>query len=636
MKNLSRFFVLGALAAGMASCSNDIAPDGPGQQEVITEGGYLAVNIQLPTQPSTRAINDNFDDGEAYEYAVNNAAIVLFQGANEKDATFLGAYELVRDMKDDSGNGDKDDNITVSHRMVAKISNSVKQEEDNNKLFALALVNYTNDIAKVGTDGTLTIGSESLTATSTFKDLLWKTSTDAFYSTASTSNFFMTNAPLCTTIGGTTAKSAEGLKNENVFTLAPFALDKIKPTRNEAIDNPAADIYVERAVAKVTMGWDSSAENKTFTLTNRKDMNLTAELVGWTVNNTEASSYIVRNLGFDPVSGGTTENNYLAYTSSNLSSSNYRFVGHSTMGKTNILHPNELDNLYRTYWCVDPHYNTNLLADTDDGQTVADTDWSTDVKKAFYPHENTFSVANQNFKNTSRVLLKVKINVEGATNGTFYKLNDKIYAQMKGENGVESYAIEEIINDPSFLTAVETALKAEGKTENKWGYKQGDLTLTYETQTSTGKVELKSVTCAGQLAGKIDNFDFKNIIDRVNLNYETYEYTGGICYYDLKIMHFASNNSDADLAPWTASKEESATTTDAAYDGNSANYLGRYGMVRNNWYDINVTGVADVGSPVVPNANVTTSDDNNEVERYIAFKLHILSWAKRTNDYILQ
>lgn len=303
------------------------------------------------------------------------------------------------------------------------------------------------------------------------------------------------------------------------------------------------------------------------------------------------------------------------------------------MGSTATLHPDQKDNLYRTYWCVDPHYST-ALAQSAAVNTIPASDW-VGVDKAFYPHENTFSVANQNFKNTTRALLKVKINVDGAgTDGTFYMMNDKIYANMEK---IESFALEDITTDPGLLLAIEKALKAESETSNSWEYKKGDFELTYTTE--NGKKTLTDVKFAGQLSGKNIEFDFSDIIDNINYAYEILEYTGGICYYDLKIMHFASNSPDADLAPWAASKTESETTTEAAYGtGKEAeqNYLGRYGMVRNNWYDINVTGVADIGSPVVPDAYVETSDDHNEVERYIAFKIHILSWAKRTNDYILK
>ena len=62
-------------------------------------------------------------------------------------------------------------------------------------------------------------------------------------------------------------------------------------------------------------------------------------------------------------------------------------------------------------------------------------------------------------------------------------------------------------------------------------------------------------------------------------------------------------------------------------DMEGANYLGRYGVVRNNWYDMNVTKVG-IGSPTVP------GDEGNldEEESYINVEINILSWAKREQN----
>ena len=70
-----------------------------------------------------------------------------------------------------------------------------------------------------------------------------------------------------------------------------------------------------------------------------------------------------------------------------------------------------------------------------------------------------------------------------------------------------------------------------------------------------------------------------------------------------------------------------------AYGNNENDYLGRYGMVRNNWYDVTITSVRNLGSPVVPDVEGSrgdTSDDNKEI--YLAFKVNVLSWAKRTQN----
>ena len=62
------------------------------------------------------------------------------------------------------------------------------------------------------------------------------------------------------------------------------------------------------------------------------------------------------------------------------------------------------------------------------------------------------------------------------------------------------------------------------------------------------------------------------------------------------------------------------------------NYLGRYGVLRNNWYNIQITGVKGLGFSEVPDV---TPDPDDELESYIAVEIKVLSWAKRTQGAIL-
>ena len=58
-------------------------------------------------------------------------------------------------------------------------------------------------------------------------------------------------------------------------------------------------------------------------------------------------------------------------------------------------------------------------------------------------------------------------------------------------------------------------------------------------------------------------------------------------------------------------------------------------MVRNNWYEINVNSIKQLGVPVVGQLDLTgddTPDDNQEVEKWLSFKINILSWAKRVQN----
>ena len=106
------------------------------------------------------------------------------------------------------------------------------------------------------------------------------------------------------------------------------------------------------------------------------------------------------------------------------------------------------------------------------------------------------------------------------------------------------------------------------------------------------------------------------------------EYKNGESYYFVRIKHFGD-----DLTPWNTTETDKPTTA-AVYPSTNreGNYLGRYGVLRNNWYDIEVTGVKGLGSAKVPSVTTTTDD---ELESYIAVKINVLSWAKRTQSTVL-
>ena len=94
-------------------------------------------------------------------------------------------------------------------------------------------------------------------------------------------------------------------------------------------------------------------------------------------------------------------------------------------------------------------------------------------------------------------------------------------------------------------------------------------------------------------------------------------YENGECYYIARIKHFN------ELTPWSSGKETYGTNNDT----NNDLYLGRYGVLRNNWYDLTVTKFSAPGYPDVPVVNPTDPDD--EDTKYINVEVKILDWAKR-------
>ena len=97
---------------------------------------------------------------------------------------------------------------------------------------------------------------------------------------------------------------------------------------------------------------------------------------------------------------------------------------------------------------------------------------------------------------------------------------------------------------------------------------------------------------------------------RVGIN----TYKQGVTYYIARVKHFGS------LTPWKSGE---------SYGTDNAKYLGRYGMLRNNWYELTVGNVYGPGYPGVPPVDPTLPDDENE--KYLSVSVKILSWAKRSD-----
>lgn len=122
-------------------------------------------------------------------------------------------------------------------------------------------------------------------------------------------------------------------------------------------------------------------------------------------------------------------------------------------------------------------------------------------------------------------------------------------------------------------------------------------------------------------------------LSEVNTALKTIMYKDGCAYYPIRIKHFGKDDT-----PWNTEdnapdkKPSKGATTALIYPGDnieerSNNYLGRYGVLRNNWYDISVSKISAIGSPVVPEVDETPDDD---FYNYIAVRINVLSWAKRT------
>lgn len=98
--------------------------------------------------------------------------------------------------------------------------------------------------------------------------------------------------------------------------------------------------------------------------------------------------------------------------------------------------------------------------------------------------------------------------------------------------------------------------------------------------------------------------------DVVKIGEIRYYKDGGCYYYAIPIEHFGQEYKAGD-------------------DKNQSKYQGRYGVVRNNWYQITINSVSGPGEP-----EVTPPDDEHvdDEEGYIKCTINVLSWAKRSQS----
>lgn len=579
---------------GSCSSSDDLNGGGNNTGSNQSGSGYISLSLNLPTRSGSmsRAENDVFDDGLANEYAVKNGTLILFEGRNEKEATFAGAYEL----KNLSMNlvGTTNDNITTTTKITQKINSGLADGTKN--FYAIVVLNNNGTLTVDETNATLEVNGEDFPSTKKISDLqsleLTKNASD-FYTTG----FLMMNAPLASVKGGETSPTGA-----EISVASKIDKDHIYATEALAKANSSATIYVERALAKV----DVTATSNTGHLTDNASVPYTIK--GWILDNTNKKTYYLRNT--------SNSSEWLSLATNAVAPDKpakpYRFVGDTPM-ESGV-------SLYRTYWAKDPNYNTTPSSLSTDFSTIGKTAPTAlkNLGEHDYCLENTFDVPNQNQNVTTRVIIAAQLKDDGKT---FYVVNDN-ESELLDEDKMKKAVKSAFLNNTDVQAWIKTGLKT-GETID-----ENDLDVTVAS-TAGNNVPTVSVNATGNdkytSAAPTVTEDITNIMKTIKV--ATYE--NGISYYPVRIKHFGD-----ELTPWKSSETPLPTVSTGAYptDNQAANYLGRYGVLRNNWYNIDVQGIKKLGSPVVPEV---TGDTDDELAAYISVKINVLSWAKRTQDVTL-
>lgn len=383
--------------------------------------------------------------------------------------------------------------------------------------------------------------------------------------------FVMTNAPL--------------YENNTAKTLVSVLQSSICNSPQEAQQSPAINVYVERAVAKVNVTTSVTLTNSitisTSTTENNeiKNDNVTykATVKAWALDITNKKSYLVRNV--------SDFNTWKAYAKG------ARFYSNDSK---------------RIYWAIDPNYTNGSGADAyiaDNFNKITDVPNTADVTAPVYILENTFDVANQMRTRTTRAIIKATFAPEGQDPATFYTIGSAhtIYTKEGMQAFIKGLAVNllEGKNDASKYTFAPNTSVSNAAGSHSIGAQD----ILYD-----------GVVLTPEEVAKLND-----AIGLINT------YKDGICYYVARIQHFGEKYTKWNPGDPTYGQDKDPTTA-------ANNYLGRYGVVRNNWYELQISEIKSLGNPTIPEAPDTPDDEDYS---YISFKVNIHSWAKRVQNVIL-
>lgn len=572
---IKHLFGLAVIAAMTASCSSneDLGTAGPGTGTNETGVGYATFTINLPSVSGTRAADAGgaeMAEGTPEEYKVSNATALIFQkyGSDEGSYKFVESVTLPIDgWTDDSTPGI----TTTSKKLVAKLTNV----DTKNDYSVLILLNNKNvNLPTVG---------QSYNDWNS-KNILTPSVTDW----AGSDGFYMANAPL----KGSAASPA---------TLVHIDKNKIYASETEANNSAndcAATVYVERGVAKMTV-----ANPGTKTVKNKAtsaDTQSKVTFSKWALDITNKKTYAVHNID------GLSKDFPAIWTTK-------RFTGTNN----------------RVYWGKDPNYDKNELKLTDEAVAKRKDEFNfitatSEINKDFtnttntnpvYCLENTFNLANMYQGQTTRVIFKATYAPKDDTgkslaepDGTFYTIGNMttILNETALETAVNTAATSVL---PGCTVDYTTNLKQEGShVITLADIKDSTGTTLVADKVYSGKTGTEIVKEINDKLGLIDGAGHAEAMVGINT------YAQGVTYYIARVKHFGS------LTPWSSGE---------SYGTDNGKYLGRYGMLRNNWYELNVGNVYGPGYPGVPPVDPNQPDDENE--KYLSVSVKILSWAKRSD-----
>lgn len=578
------------LAAGFTACSSDEGvADSKQSQAELTGEATMSLAIHLPSTSGSRADNTDgmgtgstwtpgYDDGKTYEYNVNNVWVYLY-GSDKK--FIQKAQGTINSTTDDSS-----DNVTKKVTVDLTITGKTPK-------YACVVVNNNDDTPISETSDSEFSMNSTFAKLSADNDILDVTGKDK-------NSFMMTNSTWYT--------------NETINDLVAIGDDNIV-TKSSGKTPTALDVYVERVAAKVEVKENPSVEKST--LNAKSDY---IKVVSWGLNVLNKKYYPVKSL----VIGTAEPTTFPAWVKGNATWPN----GTSDSGNGDRIW-NTRPSDYRCFWAVDPNYNTieTTGLKTEEFTYPEIKTMTNKVDGVQYCLENTFDNEHQCQNQTTTAIVLAKFvpaaqNTSSESAASWVVYNNANYSENEFLKKIGAESDYYVISGSTYQSIDYTNMTVDKTTEanvvkdaagNVIGmkkvefkinsgvevYKKSDGSYTKVEANSTAEAEMNKLVTT-------DNTKF---------------YPNGYCYYPMRIRHFY---------------EGEVPLVENDININGLSQLGRYGVVRNHWYELTINSITGAGKPITD--DIVTPPDNtpdDEVEKSMQFSIKVLSWAKRGFSYNL-
>lgn len=578
----AKWFLLAGLSTMMlGACSDDNLATQTEDKPTIEGKAYMDLKLNFPGAEGSRAADDQgFENGDEDESRVSTVTVYYFR--TDQENSYINKGTASRFTLGPSGN---DDNIegTVTAQVPADVVSYLTGEQKAN---IIVVLNEPEDL------------STNVTNYSTFNKAL-ATNDGAILNSNQKKSFMMSSVNYYPE-DPTSDLDPKGHKITYFTEISKNDVYK----DNDAVKNPV-EVWVERVCGKVELKQEATLSK-----------NATVRILGWNLN--------VRNKTVYPVK--VLDNSFTSLTTT------------VWPGADDWTHE-DAEKRYRSYWAKDTNYDgTDYTAGSSTDFTLIQAkDINKSLSTPLYCLENTFNHNQQNRDETTTAVVLAQYLPDNLNTET-----DKTWLVMDGL----SYDLKTFVSNYLKGQNAWKKISDEGKTKYAT-LDYDDVTFAYETNSMTIdeesiNISIKSVSITAKEGTKIyrktddqpalfEEFttaEWESLTNNLQTLLSDKDkvkvYVDGHCYYEIPIRHFKDN-------------EVPLAGTEGAINStiNDQSQLGRYGIVRNHWYQLKITGVSKPGKPLPGDTETITPDpdpDDPTESNYISVKINVLSWAVRTQD----